>query len=81
MGARCQACGAVHAWPVFEEEPTVHPGLMPLDNVVLAPHIGSASREARSKMAEVAATCLVAMMRGECPPQCVNPAVFGGREV
>ena len=61
---------------VFEEEPKVHPGLLPLDNAVLVPHIGSASQEARSKMAEVAATCLVAMMKDECPPQCVNPDVF-----
>lgn len=62
---------------VFEEEPKVHPGLLELDNVVLAPHIGSATTEARSRMAEVAATCLVSMLRGECPPQCVNPAVYG----
>lgn len=62
---------------VFEEEPKVHPGLIELDNVVLAPHIGSATHQARSKMAEVAATCLIEMMEGRCPPQCVNEEVFG----
>jgi len=64
---------------VYEEEPRVHPGLLDLDNVVLVPHIGSATHQTRSKMAEVAATCLVAMLKGECPPQCLNPEVFGHR--
>lgn len=61
---------------VFEEEPGVHPALLELNNVVLTPHIGSASHETRAKMAEVAATCLVAMLKGQCPPQCLNPEVF-----
>src|SRR6202035_1345261 len=39
---------------VFEEEPTVHPGLIDLPNVVLAPHIGSASQETRLQMATLA---------------------------
>ena len=64
---------------VFEEEPRIHPALLELDNVVLLPHIGSATGETRSRMAEVAANCLVAMLRGECPPQCVNPEVFEHR--
>jgi lactate dehydrogenase-like 2-hydroxyacid dehydrogenase len=62
---------------VFEEEPKVHPGLLDLDNVVLAPHIGSATHQARSRMAEVAATCLIEMLEGRRPPQCVNGEVFG----
>jgi glyoxylate reductase len=62
---------------VFEEEPKVHQGLLALDNVVLAPHIGSATHHARSKMAEVAASCLIEMLEGHCPPQCVNGEVFG----
>jgi glyoxylate reductase len=62
---------------VFEKEPRVHPGLLELDNAVLAPHIGSATTEARSRMAEVAATCLVAMLKGERPPQCVNGEALG----
>ncbi len=64
---------------VFEQEPRVHPALLELENVVLVPHVGSATRETRSRMAEVAANCLVAMLRGECPPQCVNPEVFKRR--
>jgi len=61
---------------VFEKEPTVHPDLLALENVVLTPHVGSASLETRSKMAEIAASCLLAMMRGQCPPQCLNPELF-----
>lgn len=64
---------------VFEQEPAVHPDLLALDNVALAPHVGSATHEARSKMAEVAATCLVAMLKGECPPQCLNPQALSRR--
>ncbi|WP_047864541.1 2-hydroxyacid dehydrogenase [Rubrobacter aplysinae] len=57
---------------VYEEEPKVHPKLMELDNVVLAPHIGSASIETRDKMASVAAENVVAALRGETPPNAVN---------
>ena len=63
---------------VFEAEPTVHPELLRLDNIVLVPHLGSATHETRAKMGEVAAGCLVAMLKGECPPQCLNPEVFRG---
>ncbi len=63
---------------VFEGEPRVRPELMALDNVVLTPHIGSASTETRSRMAEVSARCLLAMMDGQAPEQCLNPEVFGG---
>lgn len=57
---------------VYEEEPKLHEGLKELDNVVLLPHIGSASRETRSLMATIAATNLVAMLRGERPPNLVE---------
>ncbi len=50
---------------VYEEEPKVHPRLLELENVVLAPHIGSASIETRDKMASLAAENLVAVLRGE----------------
>ncbi|MEW6636098.1 MAG: D-glycerate dehydrogenase [Actinomycetota bacterium] len=53
---------------VYEEEPRVHPGLLKLDNVVLAPHIGSASIETRDRMARLAAKNLAAVLRGEEPP-------------
>jgi glyoxylate reductase len=52
---------------VYEEEPEVHPKLLELENVVLAPHIGSASIETRDRMAELAAENLVAVLRGEEP--------------
>jgi len=52
---------------VYEEEPEVHPKLLGLENVVLAPHIGSASIETRDKMAVLAAENLAAVLRGEEP--------------
>jgi glyoxylate reductase len=52
---------------VFENEPEVNPKLLELDNVVLLPHIGSASVETRDKMAEVAAENLRAVLHGERP--------------
>ena len=52
---------------VYENEPKVHPKLLELENVVLAPHIGSASIETRDRMAELAAENLVAVLRGEEP--------------
>ncbi len=52
---------------VYEEEPKVHPKLLELENVVLAPHIGSGSIETRDKMATLAAENLAAVLRGEEP--------------
>jgi glyoxylate reductase len=52
---------------VFEHEPDVHPGLLELENVVLVPHIGSATVETRAAMAELAARNAVAIARGEVP--------------
>ncbi|MDQ3910934.1 MAG: D-glycerate dehydrogenase, partial [Actinomycetota bacterium] len=53
---------------VYEEEPKVHPKLLELENVVLAPHIGSATIETRDRMATLAAENLAAVLRGEQPP-------------
>ena len=58
---------------VYEEEPEVHPKLLKLENVVLAPHIGSASIETRDKMAILAAENLQAVLSGEEPLNPVNP--------
>ncbi len=58
---------------VYEEEPRVHPKLLELENVVLAPHIGSASVETRDKMATLAAENLAAVLRGEQPKTPVEP--------
>ena len=57
---------------VYEEEPEVHPKLLELESVVLAPHIGSASIETRDKMAVLAAENLTAVLRGEEPKTPVN---------
>ena len=61
---------------VFEQEPTpaTNPLLM-LDNVVVAPHISSASFETRSKMAEMVAENLIAFFEGRSPPNLVNQEV------
>ena len=58
---------------VFEREPQVHPTLLTLPNVVLAPHIASASEATRRRMAEMAAGNLLAALRGDVPPNLVNP--------
>lgn len=57
---------------VYEEEPRLCEGLRDLDNAVLLPHVGSASFETRSRMAEMAALNLIAMARGERPPNRVD---------
>ncbi len=58
---------------VYEKEPHVHPGLLTLQNVVLLPHIGSATTETRTRMAIMAAENLVAMLAGNPP---LNPVPF-----
>ncbi|CAN5513185.1 hypothetical protein BH24ACT22_BH24ACT22_13990 [soil metagenome] len=57
---------------VYEEEPKVHPKLLKLENVVLAPHIGSGSIETRNKMAVLAAENLAAVLRGDKPKTPIN---------
>ncbi|OQO89547.1 D-glycerate dehydrogenase [Saccharomonospora piscinae] len=52
---------------VFEKEPDVHPGLLELDNVALAPHLGSATLQTRTAMATLAARNAVAVLRGDAP--------------
>ena len=56
------------ALDVFEHEPEVHPDLVGLDNVVLVPHLGSATVETRTAMAELAAANVVAVLAGDDPP-------------
>ena len=63
---------------VYENEPALTPGLSGLDQVVLLPHVGSATRETRTRMAAMAADNLLAGLRGEKPPNLVNPEVFKG---
>jgi lactate dehydrogenase-like 2-hydroxyacid dehydrogenase len=64
---------------VFEEEPTVHPGLIGLPNVVLAPHIASGSSETRLKMAALAVENCLAVLAGKTPPTPVNPEALARR--
>jgi lactate dehydrogenase-like 2-hydroxyacid dehydrogenase len=61
---------------VFEKEPEVETGLVYMKNVVLVPHIASASRETRLKMATMAAENLVAGLTGKRPPNLVNEEVL-----
>jgi glyoxylate reductase len=61
---------------VYENEPSVNPGLLALENVVLTPHIASASLDTRNSMSLTAAENLLAGLRGEHPPNCVNPEVY-----
>ena len=57
---------------VFEGEPALHPDFLTLDNVVLTPHIGSATRATRLCMARLAAENLVVALAGKTPPNQVN---------
>ncbi|TMF77447.1 MAG: D-glycerate dehydrogenase [Chloroflexi bacterium] len=60
---------------VYEREPAVHPGLTPMPNVVLAPHIASATVRTRSEMSAMAARNMATAVRGGRPPNLVNPEV------
>jgi glyoxylate reductase len=61
---------------VYEQEPTVHPGLFELENAVLLPHIGSATATTRRKMGELAVNNMLAMLAGKRPPHPLNPELF-----
>ena len=69
-----QIAGA--ALDVFEREPQLAPGLADLENVVLAPHLGSATIGTRTKMGMIAVDNLLAACEGRRPPNCVNPEVI-----
>jgi len=60
---------------VFENEPALNPGFFELQNVVLTPHIASASAPTRLAMANCAADNLIAALSGRLPPNLLNPAV------
>lgn len=64
------------ALDVFENEPEIEPELLKLDNVVLAPHIASASYATRSKMSVMVAENIIKALNGEVPPNLVNPEVL-----
>jgi glyoxylate reductase len=60
---------------VYEREPAIHPGLIPMANVLLAPHIASATVRTRSEMSAMAARNMATAVRGGRPPNLVNPEV------
>ncbi|HUP65646.1 MAG TPA: D-glycerate dehydrogenase [Thermoanaerobaculia bacterium] len=60
------------ALDVYEREPAVEPRLLPLDNVILLPHLGSATEEARTEMARIVATEVTAVLEGGRPRFQVN---------
>jgi glyoxylate reductase len=62
---------------VFEFEPQIHPALLAMPNVVVTPHMGTATRETRLAMAMLAAENLLAALAGQLPPNLVNPEVWG----
>jgi glyoxylate/hydroxypyruvate/2-ketogluconate reductase len=64
---------------VFEGEPSVHPGLLGVPNVVLTPHIASATVATRRAMARLAADNLIAALTGGTPPTPINPEVLARR--
>lgn len=61
---------------VYYNEPVVHPGLIDLPNVILLPHIGSASLGTRTKMATMAASNLKDALFGKIPTNIVNPEIY-----
>jgi glyoxylate reductase len=73
--ARALARGEIAAagLDVYEREPRVEPGLLALENVVLSPHLGSATVETRTAMAELAARNAISVLRGQGPLTPVTP--------
>ncbi len=65
---------------VFENEPEVHPKLLDLENVVIIPHLGSATVDTRIAMGLLAADNLIAALEGRRPPALVNPEAWESRD-
>ena len=57
---------------VFENEPRIEPELLKLENVILTPHIASATQETRAKMAELAAENIILALAGQTPPNLIK---------
>jgi glyoxylate reductase len=62
---------------VFEHEPKVSAELKRMKNIVLNPHLGSATVEVREEMANIVVDNIEALLNGRAPPNCVNPEVLG----
>lgn len=65
------------ALDVYEHEPKVHPALLPRKDVILTPHIASASVDTRTKMSVMAANNVVALFQGKRPPNALNADALG----
>lgn len=74
--ARGQIAGA--GLDVFEREPKVDKVLRKMPNVVLTPHLGSATIEVREEMANIVVDNILALLESRMPPNCVNPEVLSG---
>ncbi len=61
---------------VFEHEPEVHPRLLASEKAVIVPHIASASLDTRNAMSMMAAENIIAALKGDMPPNCVNPEAY-----
>jgi glyoxylate reductase len=67
------------ALDVFENEPNINPELIGMENVILTPHIASATKEARFKMGELAVEGISETLGGNMPSQIVNKDVWESR--
>jgi lactate dehydrogenase-like 2-hydroxyacid dehydrogenase len=63
---------------VYEREPDMEPELATMDNVVIVPHIASATHETRTAMGMIVYENTAAVLKGEKPPTCVNPEIYDG---
>jgi glyoxylate reductase len=61
---------------VFEDEPVLAAGLAELDNVVVVPHIASATTQTRLAMGKIATDNVMRVLNGESPLNCINPEVL-----
>ena len=61
---------------VYEGEPNLHPDLLTVPNIVLTPHIGSATAKTRHAMMNLAIDNLLAGLQGRRPPNLLNPETF-----
>jgi glyoxylate reductase len=79
--ARALAAKAIRgaALDVYEFEPEITASLLAMDNVVLVPHVGTYTYEARLEMAREALSGMLAYLRGETPPNIFNAAALAGR--
>ncbi len=68
------------ALDVFEHEPKVHPALLTRKDVILTPHMASASLDTRTKMAVMAANNVVALFEGRRPPNALNADALGMKQ-